>query len=34
MPLIVSSEHLASEDGWQFSEFEYGMIIAYNAFSR
>ncbi len=34
VPLIVSSEHLASEEGWQFSEFEYGLIIAYNAFSR
>ena len=33
-PLIVSSEHLATEGGWQFSEFEYGLIIAYNAFSR
>ena len=34
MAMIVSSEHLATEDGGQFSEFEYGMIIAYNAFSR
>jgi len=34
MPLIVSSDHLATEGGWQFSEFEYGLIIAYNAFSR
>ncbi|MBC8268547.1 MAG: winged helix DNA-binding protein [Rhodospirillaceae bacterium] len=34
MPLIVSSEHLATEGGWQFSELEYGLIIAYNAFSR
>ncbi len=31
---IVSSEHLASEHGWQLSELEYGMIMAYNAFSR
>ncbi len=31
---IVSSEHLASPVCWQLSEFEYGMIIAYNAFSR
>lgn len=31
---IVSSRHLASSDGWQLSEFEYGMIIAYNGFSR
>ncbi len=33
-PLIVSSEHLATEQGWQFSEYEYGLIVAYNAFSR
>ncbi|MCZ4282469.1 winged helix DNA-binding protein [Kiloniella laminariae] len=31
---IVSSEHLASEQGWQMSELEYGMIIAFNGFSR
>jgi predicted MarR family transcription regulator len=31
---IVSSEHLTSPDSWQLSEFEYGLIIAYNAFSR
>ena len=31
---IVSSRHLASSDGWQLSEFEYGLIIAYNGFSR
>lgn len=31
---IVSSEHLASEEGWQLSEFEYGLIISFNAFSR
>lgn len=31
---IVSSEHLASEQGWQLSELEYGMIMAFNAFSR
>ncbi len=31
---IVSSEHLASPDSWPLSEFEYGMIIAHNAFSR
>ncbi len=31
---IVSSEHLASEQGWQLSELEYGMIMAYHAFSR
>jgi len=33
-PHIVSSEHLASENGWQMSELEYGMIMAYNAFNR
>lgn len=31
---IVSSEHLASADGWQMSEFEYGLITANNAFQR
>ena len=31
---IVSSEHLASPDSWHLSEFEYGMIIAHNAFTR
>ncbi len=31
---IVSSEHLTSPDSWHLSEFEYGMIIAHNAFSR
>ena len=31
---IVSSRHLAEGEGWEASEFEYGMIIAYNAFSR
>ncbi|MBB5514466.1 putative MarR family transcription regulator [Rubricella aquisinus] len=31
---IVSSRHLAEGDGWEASEFEYGLIIAYNAFSR
>ena len=30
---IVSSEHLASEKGWELSEFEYGLTIAYNAFT-
>jgi len=33
-PMIVSSEHLARDEGWQLSEYEYGLIIAYNAFSR
>jgi predicted MarR family transcription regulator len=31
---IVSSEHLASPEGWRLSEFEYGLIIAHNAFTR
>ncbi len=31
---IVSSEHLTSPDSWHLSEFEYGMIIAGNAFQR
>ncbi|MDF1855930.1 winged helix DNA-binding protein [Pseudooceanicola sp.] len=31
---IVSSRHLAEGDGWEASEFEYGLIIAYNAFAR
>ena len=31
---IVSSRHLASEEDWQLSEFEYGLILAFNAFSR
>ncbi|MEP5728459.1 MAG: winged helix DNA-binding protein [Sulfitobacter sp.] len=31
---IVSSRHLAEGDGWEASELEYGMIIAYNAFAR
>lgn len=31
---IVSSRHLADGDNWEASEVEYGMIIAYNAFSR
>jgi predicted MarR family transcription regulator len=31
---IVSSEHLMTPEGWQFSELEYGMIMAFNAFSR
>lgn len=32
--LIVSSEHLASEKGWQLSELEFGLTIANNAFFR
>ena len=31
---IVSSRHLASEKGWQLSEYEYGLIMAFHAFSR
>lgn len=31
---IVSSRHLADGESWESSEIEYGMIIAYNAFSR
>jgi len=31
---IVSSRHLATTSGWQLSEFEYGLIIAYNGFGR
>lgn len=31
---IVSSRHLADGDNWEVSEIEYGMIIAFNAFSR
>lgn len=31
---IVSSRHLATDKGWQLSEYEYGLIIAFNAFSR
>jgi predicted MarR family transcription regulator len=31
---IVSSRHLADGNLWQVSEYEFGMIVAYNAFSR
>ncbi len=31
---IVSSRHLAEGSVWETSEFEFGLIIAYNAFSR
>ncbi len=31
---IVSSRHLADSEGWELSEVEYGLIIAYNGFSR
>ncbi|MFX0543468.1 winged helix DNA-binding protein [Roseovarius sp. S4756] len=32
--MIVSSQHLAQSEGWQVSEYEYGLIVSYNAFSR
>ncbi|MEQ9259570.1 MAG: winged helix DNA-binding protein [Roseovarius sp.] len=31
---IVSSRHLAEGEGWEMSELEFGLIIAFNAFSR
>jgi len=31
---IVSSRHLAEGEGWEASEFEFGLIIAFNAFAR
>lgn len=31
---IVSSRHLAEGEGWESSEFEFGLILAFNAFSR
>ena len=31
---IVSSRHLVEGESWETSEIQYGMIIAYNAFSR
>lgn len=31
---IVSSRHLANSEGWELSEVEYGLIIAYNGFCR
>lgn len=31
---IVSARHLAEGPGWEMSEVEYGLIIAYNAFAR
>ena len=31
---IVVSRHLATTDGWPLSEFEFGLIVAYNGFSR
>lgn len=31
---IVASRHLAETEIWQASEFEFGLIVAYNGFSR
>lgn len=31
---IVSSQHLATEDGWQLSEFEFGLTVVHNAFQK
>lgn len=31
---IVSSRHLADTEGWQLSEFEFGLIIAFHGFGR
>lgn len=31
---VVSSQHLAETEAWQLSEFEYGLIMTFNAFSR
>lgn len=31
---IVSSRHLAEGEGWELSEFEFGLIVVNNAFSR
>ena len=31
---IVSSRHLAEGEGWETSELEFGLIVAFNAFSR
>ena len=31
---IVSSRHLAEGEGWEMSEFEYGLILCYNGFTR
>lgn len=31
---IVSSRHLATPGGWPLSELEFGLIVAYNGFSR
>lgn len=31
---IVSSRHLAEGEGWEMSEFEFGLIVMSNAFNR
>lgn len=31
---IVSSNHLAEGSAWEASEFEFGLIVAHNAFTR
>ncbi len=31
---IVSSKHLATDDAWELSELEYGLIITSNAFNK
>jgi len=33
-PRIVSARHLSQGEGWEVSEFEFGLIIAFHAFSR
>jgi len=33
-PIIVSSDHLVSEKSAELSEFEYGLILSWHAFSR
>jgi predicted MarR family transcription regulator len=31
---IVSSRHLATEEGWPLSEVEFGLTVLYNAFTK
>ena len=31
---IVSSRHLADQEGWELSEVEYGLTVVYNAFQK
>ena len=31
---IVSSDHLATQEGWPLSEMEFGLNVIYNAFSK